>query len=138
MTLMMPGVVGTLGYLTQSNVAKDLRPALAGPTKDTLASNLTEQSLTDNAMRPTLILIQTWLPSPLPSHRALQGQYMVMLEEDEDGGFVATIPTLRGCISEGGDEDQALAYLKDALDGWLHVAQREGLRIPPPDKVRSL
>lgn len=131
-------VVSALDYTSQSNVARDLGQSRAGLTRDIFSFNLAEWSMAENAMRAMPILIQTWLPSPLACHKALEGQYIAVLEEDEDGGFVATIPTLRGCISEGDDEEQALHHLKDALDGWLDVAQREGLRVPPPDKVRSL
>ena len=61
--------------------------------------------------------------------------YIAVLEEDEDGGFVASVPALPGCISQGDNQEEALAYLKDALTGWIEVAQRHGLQIPPPDET---
>ena len=59
--------------------------------------------------------------------------YTAVLEQEEEGGFVATLPALQGCVSQGDTQASALAHLKDALDGWIEVAQRHGLDIPPPD-----
>ena len=83
-----------------------------------------------------LARIVTHIGSPLPRHKELGETYIAVLEEDEEGGFVATIPALRGCISEGDNPEEALDHLRDALDGWLEVAQRRGLDIPPPDGVQ--
>ena len=58
--------------------------------------------------------------------------YVAVLEEDEDGGFLATIPTLPGCITQGDTEQEALDRLGDALGGWITVAEKRGLHIPPP------
>jgi predicted RNase H-like HicB family nuclease len=37
----------------------------------------------------------------------------VLLEKDEDGYFVATVPALPGCISQGRTEKQVLKNIKD-------------------------
>lgn len=74
------------------------------------------------------------IASPLPRHEG--ARYRAVLEEDEDGGFVATIPALRGCIAEGEDVAETLAHLKDALRGWMDVAENRGLEIPSPSQFR--
>lgn len=40
----------------------------------------------------------------------------------EEGGFWAEVPALPGCITEGETMDEVMANLKDAIEGWLDVA----------------
>ena len=46
-------------------------------------------------------------------------EIQVTIEKDEDGVFVATVPSLPGCISQGKTEKQALKNIKEAIE--LHV-----------------
>lgn len=43
----------------------------------------------------------------------------VVLEPSEEGGFSATVPSLPGCISEGGDRDEALRNIHEAIQLYL-------------------
>lgn len=90
----------------------------------------------DDMVTPAHVRIVTQIASPMPHHRQSGLAYIAVLEQDEDGGFLATIPVLPGCISQGDNQEESLAYLKDALEGWIEVAQRRGLHIPPPDGVQ--
>ncbi len=40
----------------------------------------------------------------------------------EEGGFWAEVPALPGCITEGDTIDEVMNNLKDAIEGWLDVA----------------
>ncbi|MDJ0568396.1 MAG: type II toxin-antitoxin system HicB family antitoxin [Pleurocapsa sp. MO_192.B19] len=40
----------------------------------------------------------------------------------EEGGYWAEVPALPGCITEGDTMDEVLFNLKDAIEGWLEVA----------------
>jgi predicted RNase H-like HicB family nuclease len=40
----------------------------------------------------------------------------VVLEESEDGGFTAYVPSLPGCISEGETRDETLANIREAIE----------------------
>ncbi len=40
----------------------------------------------------------------------------------EEGGYWAEVPALPGCITEGDTMDEVMANLKDAIEGWLDVA----------------
>jgi predicted RNase H-like HicB family nuclease len=42
----------------------------------------------------------------------------------EEGGYWAEVPGLPGCITEGDSMEEVLANLKDAIEGWLAVANR--------------
>ena len=43
----------------------------------------------------------------------------VVLEKDEDGYIIATVPSLPGCISQGKNEREAMKNIKEAIE--LHV-----------------
>ncbi|MEG3895136.1 MULTISPECIES: type II toxin-antitoxin system HicB family antitoxin [unclassified Microcoleus] len=52
----------------------------------------------------------------------------------EEGGYWAEVPALPGCITEGDTMEEVMANLKDAIEGWLDVANsREA--IASTDKV---
>jgi predicted RNase H-like HicB family nuclease len=47
-------------------------------------------------------------------------QFTVILTPDEeDGGFVAECPSIPGCVSEGESIEEALANVKEAIEGCL-------------------
>jgi len=46
-------------------------------------------------------------------------KFKIVLEKDEEGGFVATVPSLPGCVSQGETEEEALANIKEAIS--LHM-----------------
>ena len=56
----------------------------------------------------------------------------ILIEQDEEGVFVATCPTLPGCISQGETRQAALANIQDAIAGYLESLRKHGDPIPPP------
>jgi antitoxin HicB len=59
-------------------------------------------------------------------------QYRVLIEPDEDGVFVAEVPSLPGCISQGATRAEAISNIKEAIVGYLESLAKEGEPIPPP------
>ena len=55
----------------------------------------------------------------------------VLVEQDEDGRFVATCPSLPGCVSEGDTRAAAMANIQDAIAGYLASLRKHGEPIPP-------
>lgn len=47
----------------------------------------------------------------------------ILIEQDEDGFFVAEVPALPGCLSQGKTEEEARANIKEAVEGWLEVME---------------
>jgi predicted RNase H-like HicB family nuclease len=45
--------------------------------------------------------------------------FHVTLTKAEDGWIVAECPSLPGCVSQGKDEQEALANIKEAITAWL-------------------
>ena len=52
----------------------------------------------------------------------------------EEGGYWAEVPALPGCITEGDSIEEVMANLKDAIEGWLEVANSRNV-IEPTDRV---
>jgi predicted RNase H-like HicB family nuclease len=47
----------------------------------------------------------------------------VVIEKDEAGYFVAEVPALPGCFSQGKTYEEAIANVKEAIEGWLEVME---------------
>ena len=58
-------------------------------------------------------------------------RYRVIIEQDEDGMFVAECPALPGCVSQGASRDAALKNIKDAVVGYLESLRQHNEPIPP-------
>ena len=59
-------------------------------------------------------------------------KFRVIIERDEDGVFVADCPTLPGCVSQGKTRDEAMANIRDAIEGYLASLKKHGEPIPAP------
>jgi predicted RNase H-like HicB family nuclease len=57
-------------------------------------------------------------------------KYRVYLEQDEDGMFVATCPTLPGCVSQGQTRAEATANIREAIEGYLKSLLKHGEPVP--------
>lgn len=59
-------------------------------------------------------------------------KYRVFLEQDEDGIYVAEVPALPGCISQGATRAEALANIKEAMEGYIESLEEHGEPVPLP------
>ena len=62
-------------------------------------------------------------------------RYRVVIEQDEDGVYCASVPSLPGCFSHGDTYAQALANIKEAAVLHLEVMRDHGDEIPPSRSV---
>ena len=60
--------------------------------------------------------------------------YKIVLERSPEGGYVAYLPELPGCITQGDTVEEALTMLEDAKKGWLELAIQEDWEIPEPEQ----
>lgn len=58
-------------------------------------------------------------------------KFRTIIEQDEAGVFIATVPALPGCISEGKNRKEALENIKDAINGYLESLKKHNEPIPP-------
>ena len=54
----------------------------------------------------------------------------VIIYPDEDGYFVAEVPSLPGCISQGKTRDEAIANIREAIEGYIKALEQDGLEVP--------
>ena len=57
-------------------------------------------------------------------------RYTVLMEQNEDGGYTVTVPSLPGCVSEGSTWEEALGQIEEAIAGYIEVARKLGKPIP--------
>jgi predicted RNase H-like HicB family nuclease len=58
-------------------------------------------------------------------------KYRALIEQDEDGMFVAEVPALPGCISQGRTREEALQNTQEAITAYLESLEAHGEPIPP-------
>jgi predicted RNase H-like HicB family nuclease len=58
-------------------------------------------------------------------------KYRALIEQDEDGVFIAQVPALPGCISQGDTRGEALANIKEAIAAYLESLQKHDEPVPP-------
>lgn len=59
-------------------------------------------------------------------------KYRVLLEQDEDDVFIAQVPSLPGCISQGLTRAEALCNVQEAIELYLESLRAHDEPIPPP------
>jgi antitoxin HicB len=57
-------------------------------------------------------------------------KFDVVLEPQPEGGYTVYVPDLPGCVSEGETEDEALAMIRDAMEGYLEVRRERDWPLP--------
>ncbi len=63
--------------------------------------------------------------------RVPQGKFTVILRKEEDGGYSVQCVELPGAISEGNTKKEALANIREAIQGFLEAFPEE------EDRLRS-
>jgi predicted RNase H-like HicB family nuclease len=56
--------------------------------------------------------------------------FIVLLEKDEDGVFIGTVPSLKGCYSYGKTLDELKVNLKEAIEAHFEVFEAEEKELP--------
>ena len=55
---------------------------------------------------------------------------VILIPDDEVGGFTVEVPSLPGCISEGDTVEEALANIKAAINLYINVLTEDGKPVP--------
>lgn len=50
-------------------------------------------------------------------------RFKVVLEESDEGGYTAYVPSLPGCISEGETKEDALKNIQEAIELYLEPVE---------------
>ena len=57
-------------------------------------------------------------------------RFTVVLEQEPDEGFVASVPALPGCVSQGDTREDALRNIREAIELYLEDCRESGDPIP--------
>ncbi|MDG6908604.1 MAG: type II toxin-antitoxin system HicB family antitoxin [Nitrososphaerota archaeon] len=60
----------------------------------------------------------------------MRKSFRVVIEQDEDGIFIARVPELPGCVSDGKTKDEALKNITEAIEGYMETMRAEGWPLP--------
>ena len=57
-------------------------------------------------------------------------RFTVVMEKDEDGIYVVTVPALPGCISDGRTVEEAMSNIREAVRGFIDDMNADREAIP--------
>jgi predicted RNase H-like HicB family nuclease len=60
--------------------------------------------------------------------------FHVVLHPEQDGWIVAECPWLPGCVSQGKDEKEALANIRESITAWLWAEDQKAIDSLPKDQ----
>ena len=63
--------------------------------------------------------------------------YPVVIEplpSEDGGGFLARVPDLPGCMSDGASPEEAVCNVQDAIGTWIEAARDLGHAVPAPSR----
>ena len=60
----------------------------------------------------------------------IMAKFLVYLEVAEEGGYIVSCPQLPGCVTQGETVEEALAMIKDAIQGYIASLQKHGEPVP--------
>jgi predicted RNase H-like HicB family nuclease len=64
---------------------------------------------------------------------AVVHRYRVVFDKEKNGWYSVHCPALKGVHSQGATFEEALANIREAIEGWLQVAREYGDPIPESD-----
>ena len=57
-------------------------------------------------------------------------KYTVVIEKGREAGYVAHVPVLRGCVSQGQTKKEVLTNIKEAIEVYFESLLEDGLPVP--------
>ena len=77
------------------------------------------------------------MPAKSTSDLRDRPDYSVLIEPlppEDGGGYLATVPDLPGCMSDGETRELAARNVGEAIDAWIEEAAVLGRSIPAPSR----
>lgn len=56
--------------------------------------------------------------------------FPVMIEQDEDGMYIAFVPNLKGCHTQGKTVEKVLSRIREAIDLCVEVEEKKYGEVP--------
>ena len=57
-------------------------------------------------------------------------KYTVIIEKGRESGYVAQVPALRGCVSQGNTKKETLTNIREAIEAYVEALMEDGLPVP--------
>lgn len=62
-------------------------------------------------------------------------RYPIIIYPAEEGGYVAEVPALKGCLAQGDTQAECLEELSTVQALWIESARRNRQKIPTPSEA---
>lgn len=62
-------------------------------------------------------------------------KYPVIIYPADEGGYVAEVPSLKGCLAQGDTIDSCLNELEIVIELWLETARKNKIKIPTASSI---
>ena len=66
----------------------------------------------------------------MESQRSFSVRHTIIPEREADGGYVATVPALPGCVSQGDTPDEVTRDIRESADIWIDDCIAASHQIP--------
>jgi len=63
--------------------------------------------------------------------------FTVLIEKDEDGGYIGTVPELKGCHTQGDTIAEIMANVDEAIKLCLEVHAKDGIQVFNPNFIEA-
>ncbi|MHA1682367.1 MAG: type II toxin-antitoxin system HicB family antitoxin [Promethearchaeota archaeon] len=64
-------------------------------------------------------------------------KFTIIIEQDEDGMLVGSVPVLKGCHSQGETMDALLVNMREAIEAYIEYLKITNGELPP-DKFKGI
>ena len=61
--------------------------------------------------------------------------WKIILDKNSDGSFTVTVPSLPGCISQGGTKEKALKNIREAIELHMGSLAEDGIPLRSTTKT---
>lgn len=65
-------------------------------------------------------------------------KFIITIEKDETGWFIASCPALPGCHSQGKTKEEAVTNISEAIRGYIVSLRKHGEPIPNIDEIKEI
>ncbi|MBI4311603.1 MAG: type II toxin-antitoxin system HicB family antitoxin [Chloroflexi bacterium] len=65
-------------------------------------------------------------------------RYTVIIEKGRESGYVAYVPALKGCVSQGETKAEAVENIKEAMEVYIEALLEDGLPVPTEEGRETL
>lgn len=65
-------------------------------------------------------------------------EFEVVLHPEAEGGFSVSVPALPGCFTQGETREEALAMIREAIEGYIESLVGRGDPIPGPVEIERV